>query len=268
MLSITRQRQIPKGCAKTGSPPCEGFVFSRESIHEGSSPVVRQLDEGERSQILLRMICDKMNPSLYFSALGGIDFHIHSTVILGFTFSIQEFICFTPLREVSLMRKLVVVMAFAVIMIGCSITHTFIDVEDVLLLGPNMTKAMVLEAMGEPTMVRAGIVLASGDVLEVWRYRVKKMKARQQIDINGIFPPMFMPRQKPGDNWESNHWIGETDYDFIFKNGVLVKWGFPMDDWPTFGEESGEIVAPARFKDDKTSTTTIFAKIPIVKRFF
>lgn len=166
------------------------------------------------------------------------------------------------------MRNLMVISAVVFLMMGCTITHTFIDVEDVLLLKPDMSKEMVLEAMGEPTMVRAGIVTDSGDVVEVWRYRMKKMKARQQIDINGLFPPMFAPRQKPTDRWQSNHWIGETDYDFIFKNGILIKWGFPMDDWPNFGDENGEIVAPARFTDDKNVTTTIFAKIPIVKRFF
>ena len=165
------------------------------------------------------------------------------------------------------MKKWLLLPLLALFMVSCSVTHPFIDVEDVMAIQPNMTQDMVLEALGEPTEIRGGVVTDSGDVVEVWRYRMKKMKARQQFDLNALFPPMFMPRSKPGDNWRSNHWIGEVNYDFIFKNDVLVKWGYPMDDWPSIKEEAGEIIAPMRY-ESKKGKWGFLQRIPIIRRFF
>ena len=49
----------------------------------------------------------------------------------------------------------------------------FIDVDDTLLIKPDMSKNDILDILGKPTAVKAGIQIDDGDHYEIWTYQFK-----------------------------------------------------------------------------------------------
>ena len=49
----------------------------------------------------------------------------------------------------------------------------FIDVDDTLLIKPDMSKKDILDILGKPTAVKAGAKIVPGSLFEIWRYQFK-----------------------------------------------------------------------------------------------
>jgi hypothetical protein len=130
----------------------------------------------------------------------------------------------------------------------------FTDVDDMLLLAPKMKKNSVLQYIGTPKEVRAGIVLKSNEVIEVWLYTIReKMMQISQSEIN----------KKPPKSFKANLWGEEKNYSLIFVNDELIKWGYLEDVWPQFDKNDGDIIAPVSFKyfseNDTTKNSGLFS---------
>ena len=101
----------------------------------------------------------------------------------------------------------------------------FIDVDDTLLIKPDMSRNDVLEIIGKPTTVKSGIQIDDGDHYEIWTYQFK-------VGVN-IVDANLLPR-KPPKNMDFDRWfddLTESDFYIIFKNNQPVRWGDGSVDW-------------------------------------
>jgi len=165
--------------------------------------------------------------------------------------------------------KLMVIIFTAVwVIVGCSSSHQFIDVDDALLIKPGMSKADVRSTLGKPTEVRAGIVLTNNDVIELWGYQMKEQQIRQVLDINKILPPFIAAKSKPDKEFRPNDWSGENRYGLIFKNDTIAKWGYMGDDWADYSQEQGDELPPSSSKPSTGGRSGFLSKLPLIGRFF
>lgn len=165
-------------------------------------------------------------------------------------------------------KLMMIICTMILILIGCSSSHQFIDVDDALLIKPGMSKADVRSTLGKPTEVRAGIVLTNNDVIELWGYQMKEQQIRQVLDINKILPPFIAAKSKPEKEFRPNDWSGENRYGLIFKNDTIAKWGYMGDDWSDYSQEQGDELPPSSSKSSSVSGAGLLSKIPIIGRFF
>ena len=99
----------------------------------------------------------------------------------------------------------------------------FIDVDDTLLIKPDMSKNDVLDIIGKPTAVKAGIQIDDGDIFEIWRYHFK-------VGVNTV-DSRLLPR-KPPKNMDFENWVNKPSKFYIyFKNSLTVRWGDGSVDW-------------------------------------
>ena len=98
----------------------------------------------------------------------------------------------------------------------------FIDVDDTLLIKPDMSRNDVLEIIGKPTAVKSGILYDDGNLYEMWLYKVK-------VGVN-IVDSKLLPR-KPPKNMDFEDWLKPSDFYILFKNNLPVRWGDLSFDW-------------------------------------
>ena len=99
----------------------------------------------------------------------------------------------------------------------------FIDVDDTLLIKPDMSRNDVLEIIGKPTTVKSGIQIDDGDHYEIWTYQFK-------VGVN-IVDANLLPR-KPPKNMDFEKWKEPPSVFYIyFKNNLTVRWGDGSVDW-------------------------------------
>ena len=98
----------------------------------------------------------------------------------------------------------------------------FIDVDDTLLIKPDMSRNDVLEIIGKPTAVKSGILYDDGNLYEMWLYQVK-------VGVN-IVDSKLLPR-KPPKNMDFEDWLKPSDFYILFKNNLPVRWGDLSFDW-------------------------------------
>ena len=98
----------------------------------------------------------------------------------------------------------------------------FIDVDDTLLIRPDMSRNDVLEIIGKPTAVKSGIQMDDGNLYELWLYQVK-------VGVN-IVDSKLLPR-KPPKNMDFEDWLKPSDFYILFKNNLPVRWGDGSVDW-------------------------------------
>ena len=99
----------------------------------------------------------------------------------------------------------------------------FIDVDDTLLIKPDMSKKDVLDIIGKPTAVKAGIQIDDGDIYEIWRYQFK-------VGVNTV-DSKLLPR-KPPKNMDFENWVNKpSEFYIYFKNSLTVRWGDGSVDW-------------------------------------
>ena len=150
------------------------------------------------------------------------------------------------------MFRLKLIVAPLLVIAGCTapsfvMMKPFIDVDETLVLAPKMTKNSILQYIGTPIEVRAGILLRDSTVVEIWLYYVKEKLVKIPVeDIN----------TKPPKNSKASQWDAEKKYALFFLNDGLVKWGYLEDKWPQF-DKLGDIYAPVPFcKSDTTQGQT------------
>lgn len=141
------------------------------------------------------------------------------------------------------MKLLVAVFLVMAGCFSCALIKPFIDVDETLLLSPRMTKNTVLQYVGTPVEVRAGILLADSNVVEIWLYNVKEKLAT--VDIH----------TKPPKNFKASNWMTSQKYALFFLNDHLTKWGYLEDVWPEY-EKNGDIVAPNQSGSADNSSTS------------
>lgn len=110
----------------------------------------------------------------------------------------------------------------------------FIDVDETILLSPKMTKNTVLQYLGMPVEVRAGITNRENVVVEIWIYYVKERLVKVPIDAL---------KSKPPKNFKAEDWGSEKKYALFFYNDELSKWGYLDDIWQQF-KDNGDLQAP------------------------
>ena len=99
----------------------------------------------------------------------------------------------------------------------------FIDVDDTLLIKPDMSRNDVLDIIGKPTAVKAGIQIDDGDLYEIWIYQFK-------VGVN-IVDSKLLPR-KPPKNMDFENWVNKpSEFYIYFKNSLTVRWGDGRVDW-------------------------------------
>ena len=98
----------------------------------------------------------------------------------------------------------------------------FIDVDDTLLIRPDMSRNDVLEIIGKPTAVKSGILYDDGNLYEMWLYKVK-------VGVN-IVDSKLLPR-KPPKNMDFEDWLEPSEFYILFKNNLPVRWGDGSVDW-------------------------------------
>jgi hypothetical protein len=98
----------------------------------------------------------------------------------------------------------------------------FIDVDDTLLIRPDMSRNDVIEIIGKPTAVKSGIQMDDGNLYELWLYQVK-------VGVN-IVDSKLLPR-KPPKNMDFEDWLKPSDFYILFKNNLPVRWGDLSFDW-------------------------------------
>ena len=98
----------------------------------------------------------------------------------------------------------------------------FIDVDDTLLIRPDMSRNDVLEIIGKPTAVKSGILYDDGNLYEMWLYKVK-------VGVN-IVDSKLLPR-KPPKNMDFEDWHEPSEFYILFKNNLPVRWGDGSVDW-------------------------------------
>lgn len=142
--------------------------------------------------------------------------------------------------------------AAALLLVGCAgskaVVEQFIDVDETLNLYPKMTKREARTMLGKPSEVRAGIVLNNGTVYEVWAYTVR-IKTEKHGEV-----------RKPDKEFRGDNWVGGTDYELVFKNDQLFKWGSAGDDWRDFRFEDGDVIGPHPFPPDSLHTPSVDSK--------
>jgi len=130
-----------------------------------------------------------------------------------------------------------IIVLFILLFAGCSsyvFVKPFIDVDETLLLSPLMRKSTILENIGTPIEVRAGIYLTDSSVVEIWLYNVKEKLAKiSKENIN----------TKPPRNIKAEKWDVSQKYALFFINDHLTKWGYLEDVWPQF-DKNGDVIAP------------------------
>ena len=124
------------------------------------------------------------------------------------------------------MRSVIYLICINLLFISCTLAPElqFIDVDDTLLIRPDMSRNDVLEIIGKPTAVKSGILYDDGNLYEMWLYKVK-------VGVN-IVDSKLLPR-KPPKNMGFDWWFDDTKSDFyiIFKNNQPVRWGDGSVDW-------------------------------------
>ncbi len=128
-----------------------------------------------------------------------------------------------------------------------------------------MPMNVVLYTLGSPTEVRSGILLNDGTKLRVLVYQVKKQQTEQYITLAPLFPPVMVARKKT-NRIIHNNWKGENSYGFLFKNSLLVKFGYLGDDWNGISVEEGDYVSPGASSGQKSKG--ILKNIPLVGKLF
>ncbi len=98
----------------------------------------------------------------------------------------------------------------------------FIDVDDTLLIKPDMSKKDVLDIIGKPTAVKAGIQIDDGDIYEIWRYQFK-------VGVNTV-DSKLLPR-KPPKIMDFEDWNEPSKFYIMFKNNLIIKWGDGTVGW-------------------------------------
>ena len=108
----------------------------------------------------------------------------------------------------------------------------FVDIDETIQLTPRMNQDRVLDILGQPLEVRAGLLLNNDDLLEIWvynvRYKLWETRWRQKT------PKKFVP-----NDWGESHRLA-----LFFRNEELMKWGYLEDNWPDYLKEDGEILGP------------------------
>ncbi len=99
----------------------------------------------------------------------------------------------------------------------------FIDVDDTLLIKPDMSKKDILDILGKPTAVKAGAKIVPDSLFEIWRYQFK-------VGVNKV-DSKLLPR-KPPKNMDFEDWIDQpSGFYVVFKNNLTVRWGDGSVDW-------------------------------------
>ena len=119
------------------------------------------------------------------------------------------------------MKKLIIL---SILLFSCAITPKSTVLRSLEL---GMNKNLVIETIGEPSVVRGAMVNKFGQTIEVWEYVLANRstdsvmshlgKASVTILSLGMFAPA-MYHQKTG-----NYWL-------VFSNGTLIQWG-AAGDW-------------------------------------
>jgi hypothetical protein len=122
------------------------------------------------------------------------------------------------------MRSVIYLICINLLFISCTLTPElqFIDVDDTLLIRPDMSRNDVLEIIGKPTAVKSGIQMDDGNLYELWLYQVK-------VGVN-IVDSKLLPR-KPPKNMDFEDWLKPSDFYILFKNNLPVRWGDLSFDW-------------------------------------
>ncbi len=146
------------------------------------------------------------------------------------------------------MRKAILSLSI-VGLLGCApnlvTIRQFHDVDDMILLTPRMKKNSVLQYIGTPKEIRAGLVLKSNDVAEIWLYSIREK-------LKKVSPEEAL--KKPTKTFKADLYGNEKEYALYFVNDELVKWGYLKDVWSQFSKEDGEIIAPVSSPGDEEST--------------
>ena len=122
------------------------------------------------------------------------------------------------------MRSVIYLICINLLFISCTLAPElqFIDVDDTLLIRPDMSRNDVLEIIGKPTAVKSGILYDDGNLYEMWLYKVK-------VGVN-IVDSKLLPR-KPPKNMDFEDWLKSSDFYILFKNNLPVRWGDGSVDW-------------------------------------
>ena len=122
------------------------------------------------------------------------------------------------------MRSVIYLICINLLFISCTLAPElqFIDVDDTLLIRPDMSRNDVLEIIGKPTAVKSGIQMDDGNLYELWLYQVK-------VGVN-IVDSKLLPR-KPPKNMDFEDWLKPSDFYILFKNNLPVRWGDGSVDW-------------------------------------
>jgi hypothetical protein len=125
------------------------------------------------------------------------------------------------------------------IITGCSpsfvMMKQFVDVDEMLLLAPKMKKPTLLQYLGSPAAVRAGIQLRDSTLVEIWFYNVREKMIKLPAD---------KVTEKPPKLFKASYWDEAKIYALFIVNDGLVKWGYLEDVWPQL-EKAGDIVIKA-----------------------
>ena len=125
------------------------------------------------------------------------------------------------------MRSVIYLICISWLLISCSLLSIelqFIDVDDTLLIKPDMSRKDVLDIVGKPTEVKAGFLNDDGDLYEIWLYKFK---------VGGSLVDARLLPRKPPKNMDFEWWndLTESDFYIIFKNNQPVRWGDGSVDW-------------------------------------
>ena len=123
------------------------------------------------------------------------------------------------------MRSVIYLICINLLFISCTLAPElqFIDVDDTLLIKPDMSRNDVLDIIGKPTAVKAGIKIDDGDLYEIWIYQFK-------VGVN-IVDSKLLPR-KPPKNMDFEDWVNKpSEFYIYFKNNLTVRWGDGSVDW-------------------------------------
>ena len=126
------------------------------------------------------------------------------------------------------MRSVIYLICISWFLISCglAIELQFIDVDDTLLIKPDMSRKDVLDIVGKPTEVKAGFLNDDGDLYEIWLYKFK---------VGGSLVDAKLLPRKPPKNMDFDRWwfkdLTEGDFYIIFKNNQPVRWGDGSVDW-------------------------------------
>ena len=122
------------------------------------------------------------------------------------------------------MRSVIYLICINLLFISCTLAPElqFIDVDDTLLIRPDMSRNDVLEIIGKPTAVKSGILYDDGNLYEMWLYKVK-------VGVN-IVDSKLLPR-KPPKNMDFEDWLEPSEFYILFKNNLPVRWGDGSVDW-------------------------------------